>query len=419
MSGRKTRLPRLLLVSISAALLIGLPVRAAAQSDEDCLTCHEDKDLKSEAGRPVFVDPAEFVGSAHGQAGVSCVDCHADLSRVTEFPHGSPLKEVSCGPCHETALQQFRSSIHQAANEKGTLGITVGCKDCHGTHGIKPADDFDSLTFPINLPATCEKCHLEKVPSKKGAGFIGGYNQSAHFKALEKSGLTMSANCSNCHGAHDIKSVADPLSFVSRKNIIKTCGTCHLGIQKSYLEGVHGIDYVKGIKDVPVCTDCHNEHNILSPEDINSAVYSTRVAQVCSRCHDDITLSRQYGFLTSRLRTYNESFHGTAARFGETRVANCASCHGFHDIRASSDPKSSINKENLPATCGKCHPGASRHFAEGPIHSTPEHIETAKYRTSHVVKEAYVFIIAGIIAVMLIFISADFLRRVLRKKKHG
>jgi len=402
-----------------AILLTLLSLPAAAQSDEDCLTCHEDKDLQSEAGKPMFVDQAKVEGSIHGQAGISCLDCHSDLRKVSDFPHNSPLKPVSCGECHETAVQQFASSIHQAANERGTSRISIGCKDCHGTHEIKPKDDFDSETFAINLPATCEKCHLEKVPSKKGAGFIGGYNRSAHFKALEKSGLTMSANCGNCHGAHDIKGVADPLSLVSRKNIIKTCGACHVGIQKSYLEGVHGIDYVKGIKDVPVCTDCHSEHDILSAEDIDSKVYSTKVAQVCSRCHDNIALGRQYGFLTSRLKTYNESFHGTAARFGETRVANCASCHGFHDIRASSDPKSLVHKENLPTTCGQCHPGASRHFAEGRVHSAPEQIETAKYRASHVVKDVYIFIITAIIAVMLVFIAADFLRRILRKEKHG
>jgi hypothetical protein len=410
---------RILLLLMSAALSVFLGASPAAHSDEDCLTCHGDKDLKSEAGKALFVEQAEFQGSIHGQGGLSCVDCHADLGKVTDFPHDSPLKPAACGDCHEAAVRQFAGSIHQAANEKGTSVISIGCKDCHGTHAIKPSNDFDSATFAINLPATCEKCHLEKVPSKKGAGFIGGYNQSAHFKALEKSGLTMSANCGNCHGTHDIKSVGDPLSFVSRKNIIKTCGTCHVGIQRGYLEGVHGIDYVKGIKDVPVCTDCHSEHNILSPVDINSTVYATKVAQVCSRCHDDMALSRQYGFLTSRLRTYNESFHGTAARFGETRVANCSSCHGFHDIRASSDPKSSIYKANLPATCGQCHPGASRHFAEGLIHSAPGQVQTAKYGTAHVVKEVYIFIIAAIIAVMVIFIAADFLRRILRKEKHG
>jgi hypothetical protein len=417
MTGRKSGRPFALL--LASALFLFLSASAAAQSDEDCLTCHQDKDLKSEAGKSVSVDPAGFQGSVHGQAGIACVDCHSDLKKVADFPHKSPLLPVSCGNCHETALRQFRASIHQAANEKGTSGMTIGCKDCHGTHEIKPADDFASPTFAINLPATCERCHLERVPSKKGAGFIGGYNQSVHFKALEKSGLTMSANCGHCHGAHDIKAVSDPLSLVSRKNIIKTCGACHVGIQKGYLEGVHGIDYVKRIKDVPVCIDCHSEHNILSPEDADSSVYATKVAQVCSRCHDDMALSRQYGFLTSRLRTYNQSFHGTAARFGETRVANCASCHGFHDIRSSSDPKSSIHKANLPTTCGRCHPGASRHFAEGLVHSAPEQVQTAKYGTAHVVKEVYIFIIAGVIAVMVIFIAADFLRRILRKEKHG
>ena len=417
MTGGKTK--RVFFLSLVASALLLFPVVALAQSDEDCLACHEDKDLKSEAGKTMSVDRSGFESSIHGQAGISCLDCHADLRKAQDYPHESPLQPVACGQCHEAALQQFASSIHQAANEKKTSRITVGCKDCHGDHEIKPKGDFDSPTFALNLPATCEKCHLVKVPSKKGAGFIGGYNESAHFKALEKSGLTMSANCSHCHGAHDIKGVADPRSLVSRKNIVKTCGACHVGIQKGYLEGVHGLDYVKGIKDVPVCTDCHSEHDILSPEDINSKVYSTKVAQICSRCHDDMALSRQYGFLTSRLKTYNESFHGTAARFGETRVANCASCHGFHEIRASSDPKSTIRKENLPATCGQCHPGASRHFAEGRVHSAPDQIDAAKYKTSHVVKNVYLFVIAAIIAIMLVFIAADFLRRLLRKEKHG
>jgi len=406
--------------TLSWAVLVLLPFALAApQTDADCLACHEDKELKSETGRAMSVDRAGFEMSIHGQAGISCVDCHLDLRKTKDYPHDSLLNPVSCGECHEAALREFATSIHQKASAEGQARIAVGCKDCHGSHEIRPKDDFDSLTFPLNLPATCEKCHLEAVPSKKGAGFIGGYNRSAHFKALEKSGLTMSANCSHCHGAHNITAVADPGSLVSRKNIIKTCGTCHVGIQKSYLEGVHGLDYVKGIKDVPVCTDCHSEHDILSPEDVNSSVYATKVAQVCSRCHDDLALSRQYGFLTSRLKTYSESFHGTAARFGEIRVANCASCHGYHDIRASSDPKSTIHKNNLPATCGQCHPGASRHFAEGRVHSSPEQVETAKYRASHVVKNVYVIIISVIIVVMVIFIAADFLRRILREEKRG
>jgi predicted CXXCH cytochrome family protein len=404
---------------LGITLLLLISPALFSQADEDCLVCHEDKELKSEGGQSVFVDKEKFSASIHGQAGTSCVDCHADLKKVEEFPHHSPLKAVDCSLCHEEAAREFRESVHQASNESGTSAIRVSCKDCHGTHEIRAQDDFDSQIFSLSLPATCEKCHLEKVPSKKGADFIRGYNDSAHFKALEKSGLTLSANCSNCHGSHKIKSVDDPASLVSRKNIIKTCGSCHVGIQKEYLQGVHGKDYVKGNLDVPVCTDCHSEHAILSPEDINSKVYATKVAEVCVRCHDNVALSHRYGFLTSRLKTYNESFHGTAAKFGETRVANCASCHGFHGIRPSSDPESSIYPDNLPQTCGKCHPGASRRFAEGQIHAIPEEATAAKYRTSHIVKNIYIIVIAVIIGVMLIFIGTDFLRRLIGKERHG
>ncbi len=405
--------------ALAALALFFLVSPLSSQSNEDCLSCHEDKELKSESGQPVFVDSAQFSDSIHGQAGLSCVSCHADLEKATDFPHEAKLKPVDCGACHEAAVKEFRQSIHFASSESGEAPVKVSCKDCHGTHEIQPAADIRSTVFPLNLPSTCERCHLEKVPTEKGYEFIRQYNLSIHYRALEKAGLTMSANCSNCHGAHETKSVHDPLSRVSRSNIIQTCGTCHVGIKRDYLEGVHGKDYVKGIKDVPVCTDCHAEHDILSPQDLDSAVYATKVAAVCTRCHDDMALSRQYGFLTSRLKTYSESFHGTASRFGETRVANCASCHGFHDIRPSSDPKSPINPENLPKTCGKCHPGASRRFAEGQIHVIPQEPITAKYRVSLLVKNIYIVIIAVIISVMVVFIGADLIRRIVSKEKHG
>ena len=35
--------------------------------------------------------------------------------------------------------------------------------------------------------------------------------------------------------------------------------------------------------------------------------------------------------------------------------ANCASCHGFHNIFPSSDVRSSVNADNLNQTCGRCH----------------------------------------------------------------
>ena len=228
----------------------------------------------------------------------------------------------------------------------------------------------------------------------------------------------MSANCGSCHGSHGIKRVADPASGVSRRNIITTCGRCHVGIERDYLEGVHGKDYLNGGKDVPVCTDCHSEHDIRSPVEAESSVYATKVAAVCSRCHDDMALARRYGLMPDRMKTYAQSYHGTASRFGEVRVANCASCHGFHDIRDSSDPKSSIFPGNLPETCGRCHPGATKHFAEGKIHSAA--LETVDFRekSPHIVKSVYIVVISAIIGLFLVFIAADLLHRAVRRGRH-
>jgi predicted CXXCH cytochrome family protein len=219
---------------------------------------------------------------------------------------------------------------------------------------------------------------------------------------------TYAAACLTCHGGHDVLPVEDPRSKVSRRNIIKTCGGCHAGIERDYLEGVHGKDYVKGIQDVPVCTDCHSEHDIRSPESLDSGVYATRVAAVCARCHDDERLARQYGLLTSRLKTYASSYHGMASKSGETRVANCSSCHGHHDVRPSSDPRSSVNAANMAATCGACHPGAGANFAKGRIHVVSERTEN---RLAYTVKIVYLVVIGGLISVFLAFIAADLYRR--------
>jgi len=210
----------------------------------------------------------------------------------------------------------------------------------------------------------------------------------------------------------EVKCSLDPSSRVSRKNIINTCGQCHLGIKHDYLEGVHGQAFLKGSHDVPVCTDCHSEHSIQAPQFLSSSVYPTKVAKVCSRCHDNEALSQRYGFLTSRLKTYSRSYHGIASRFGETKVANCTSCHGFHDIRPSSDPKSSINPKNLPQTCGKCHPGAGVNFTKGKIHVISEKLSN---KWAYYVRIFYIILISSIISFFLIFILVDLGHRLQQK----
>lgn len=388
------------------ALLAAAPL-AGQPSDDDCLVCHGDSGMKGSQGRSLFVDGPKFSASIHGAAGIACVDCHVDLAKVSDFPHAEKLKPVACASCHRDEAAAVGESAHGGA-PSGPTSPAVQCKDCHGTHDIRPGSDPDSRTFPLNIPETCEACHAGRVRTGRGPEFVGQYLQSVHYRALSKVGLSSAATCVSCHGGHEARRVGDARSKVARPNIIRTCGACHAGIERDYLEGVHGKAYVKGSRDVPVCTDCHAEHDIRSPADLGSVVYATKVAAVCSRCHDDEGLARQYGLLTSRLKTYATSYHGMASKSGETRVANCASCHGHHAIRPSADPRSSINPANIAATCGTCHPGAGINFAKGRIHVVSVRTEN---RWAYTVKVVYLVVIGGLISVFLAFIAADLYRR--------
>ena len=100
-----------------------------------------------------------------------------------------------------------------------------------------------------------------------------------------------------------------------------------------------------------------------------SPVSATNIPiRVCGPCHSDLRLGEKYGLDADQVPSYEDSFHGLAARGGVQKVANCASCHGVHNILPSSDPGSHIHPDNLAETCGKCHVGAGTQFAIGPVH---------------------------------------------------
>lgn len=149
----------------------------------------------------------------------------------------------------------------------------------------------------------------------------------------------------------------------------ETCGKCHTEIGKTYLESVHGEALKAGAQGAPDCADCHGEHLILEPKNPASPVNAAHVSMdTCGRCHGDARLALLYGLPADRVPSYAESYHGLSKREGSLTAANCASCHGVHNIFRSSDPRSTVNAANLPRTCGECHKGVGEQFAIGPVH---------------------------------------------------
>ena len=102
------------------------------------------------------------------------------------------------------------------------------------------------------------------------------------------------------------------------------------------------------------------------PIDKKTATATTAVAtDSCAKCHEGVALTQEFGVASGRVTSYKDSYHGMASQLGSKVVANCASCHGVHNILPSSDPRSMINSANLAQTCGQCHIGAGTNFTDG------------------------------------------------------
>jgi len=104
-----------------------------------------------------------------------------------------------------------------------------------------------------------------------------------------------------------------------------------------------------------------------------------QVPRLCGSCHSDPAYMRQFNpsLRTDQLSQYPTSVHGKRLAAGDAKVAVCTDCHSVHDLRAPSDPRSTVNPVNVANTCARCHADAD--YMKGyPIPTD----QFAKYRTS-------------------------------------
>src|SRR5258708_5425119 len=139
-------------------------------------------------------------------------------------------------------------SIHGQGIARGN-GLAPVCTDCHGIHSILSHKNPNSPVAEQNVSRdTCAPCH-EGVRLSKEFGLPGNrvssYLDSYHGLATQ-GGSIVAANCSSCHGVHDILPSKDPHSSINRANLDATCGKCHKGVtQKFTLTRVHAPDGTK------------------------------------------------------------------------------------------------------------------------------------------------------------------------------
>lgn len=360
-----------------------------------------------------------------------CLQCHGEKvservravrpAELAAGPH-SEQNGVSCVSCHSRAAQVPDISEH------GKLGAPT-CDGCHEAGKTVAASAHGHARNGGRLPG-CADCHgahelrrvadpasrtsplrqLETCGNCHKGEVLRNYRQSVHGRRLER-GQPGGPTCSTCHGGHAI-AVADvrrngPL----KQAMTEACGKCHTKVFAEYRGGVHGQGLlVRGNYDSAACVDCHKSHQILPHTDPASAVYPTHVVRDCAGCHADARLIRRSALPSQVVRSYELSYHGRASELGSTAVANCASCHEHHGIYRSTDSRSSVHPDNLQRSCGKCHPGATRRFIGGKIHVSDER---ERNLAAWVVKRIYIGLILLIIGGMLLHNLMDFVRKMI------
>jgi len=398
---------------------VGTGAAPAGPTSQDCLQCHADPGMAAtkptnpdalgvtaaaREGLTNQVTEASLKGSAH--EGLECSDCHTGIN---ELPHGENLPEPTCS-CHDDVSSKMTVGVH--APVEGQLEQAPRCADCHGAHQIRPKTDPASSISPLNIPQTCGACHGNKAGMEalgiRDNNAVANFLKSDHWISIQSGKSVQAATCTDCHGSHIILKASDPASPVHKTNIPATCGKCHEGIRDQYDKSVHGEALAKGYMDSPSCADCHGEHDIEKKSRSTSRVNPTVVGTVtCGECHSSVRMTRRFNLPQGMVKSYQASFHGLATQYGETNVANCASCHGVHDILPSKNEASSISPKNLQATCGKCHPGAGETFSKTPIHLD---LEAESNVILSWIQKFYILIIALTLGGMAMHNLMDYIR---------
>ncbi len=219
---------------------------------------------------------------------------------------------------------------------------TDDCLECHGSDEITQwsADDISENTVPSKAHGPYHNVIIPKL-----SPFVDGEKFTASIHG--------ELSCTDCHT--DVTSIPHKRYLAS-----VVCSSCHEEIGTEYRRSMHSLAREEEkIIYAPACSDCHGAHYISSISNPKSPVYYSNLADTCGRCHGNPQFTKKAGIsLSGAFALYEKSIHGRAIQEkGLNRAANCVDCHGSHTMLGPENPRSSIFRKNIPATCGKCHYG--------------------------------------------------------------
>lgn len=257
-----------------------------------------------------------------------CLGCHDDPS-ITMNRKG---KDVSLTVRNYTLARSVHSSLK--------------CQDCH--KGFDP----DNIPHKEKItPPLCSDCHKDVS------------NQHLFHPQFKKTNLSLdnllkpNLNCKGCHGTHDVVSPKSPNSKTNFVNSTNFCGTCHKQQKEQHLQSEHAVEIKKNNPNSPTCLFCHKQP-LTNGHGLSQVDKKTAQEKLCIGCH----IKNATNEFSKALIDYDKSVHGLAIKKGNKFAATCVDCHGIHDLKKASNPKSSVNSFKIPDICGKCHVSIAQEY---------------------------------------------------------
>ena len=223
--------------------------------------------------------------------------------------------------------------------------------------------------FSQSFNDQCLSCHLDLDDELLAPAKL--YSGDVHFKK--------NITCAGCHGG-DATSDDSEIAMNEAKGFIgipeksvryKVCINCHSDQQAMKRYGsdiptdqfeklqnsVHFQPSLDNNEPIADCVTCHSVHKIKKVSDAMSTVYPTNVVKLCTSCHSNASFMRLYNpaLPVDQEIKYRTSKHGILNQQGNADVAECASCHGSHNIYPANDSRSNVYATNIPKVCANCH----------------------------------------------------------------
>jgi len=374
------------------ASIHGMALNRKAIYAPDCDECHGKHDIKAkdDPTSPTYKMRIPYL----------CGKCHRE---------GAPVARVYQIGEHNI-IENYSQSIHGEGLFKKGLRVTATCNDCHRSHMILPHTYANSSVSMRNIAATCMQCHsrIEEVHTQiirgelweQAPGAIPACSDCHLPHEVRRESITINLSdraCMKCHEQQNVHKMVngekisllvtkEELSDSEHRNIpcVKChadvdpnlkrpcepagkvdCSNCHAKVSEEYYVSGHGQAYVRGDEDAPYCIDCHGDHRVKSHLDDSSPTFRSAIPQMCGECHKEGTHATQTHALSqvNALTDYSTSVHGRGlVEKGLLPSAICVDCHNSHMILSHKDERSSVSRNNIPATCSGCHRGIFKDF---------------------------------------------------------